>query len=194
MVEFTIPTKSFVVNSIKKGRISVTGTVVTNLVNMGNLAFLPRLGAITPLEWDVTYGINGYPGTDRGIEWALILVDIDNLPLIDGIRSRAIWQRMQRWEAVGTDSGPIQTLTMENKVFFNPTAFTTTEFAGFSQRLALAVMGNARDGGAASADCIGTLTYAEALIQRVFGNDNATWEGDEKNSEGLFWEDQNEEE
>ncbi len=174
MVEFTIPKKSKVVTSIKRGRINdVDETVVADVPEiLGDpLAWLPRLGTITPLEWDAAYGLVDLP-SDEFPEWHLINTDVDNLPVLESVRARAIWSRPQQWRETGTPAQILQTLTTDRIDFLNPESYSFTEMADFTQRLAMCVLINSN--AASRMRTMGVLTYQESVIQRVFGNDNWT--------------------
>jgi len=188
MAEFTIPKKSFVVTSIKRGRIDdLSLSVSTNVVTiMGNpLAHLPRLGTITPLEFDSHYGVGSDP-TDSTSEWWLVMVDIDNLPTRESVRALSIWNALQNWRSIGTDSGPTQTVTHAEVDFLNTQSYSFTEMADFTQRMAVCLLGLSN--GSIAMLQVGVLTYAETIIQRVFGSDNWTFELDPWGSEfGDEW-------
>lgn len=178
MVDFFIPRKSKVIISIKRHRIrSIAQGLVTTVPEILDLGVaIPRLGTITPLEWDVSWGVTGIITQSIRYEIYMTLIDIDNLPQIAGIADRAIWSSAQFWQ-FNTGVGITQMLQREIQDFFNPASFTFTERADFTQRLSLAIIGlitNANEG----VDTVGVLTYQEELIQRVFGNDNASYETD----------------
>jgi len=187
MVEFTTgSSKDFEVISTKRERIFDTEAIAQNVpeVLAEPLAWLPRLGTITPVEWDVTYGLGTAPSAVR-LEWYLLMVDVDNLPFIGSIRDRAIWGTMQRWRLVGTDAGPIQTLQHQEVDFFNPETYNMTEMAAFTQRLAVVVIAHTDQN--QTVDCYGVLTYIETVIQRVFGSDNWTFEDPDDSEFGQDW-------
>ncbi len=191
MVDYTKGSKKdFEVNSIKRGRVSVFGeSVAQNTPEiLGDvLAWLPRLGTITPLEWDAFFG-DGGDVTNDVLEWHLLLLDIDNLPTIASIRARALWQALQRWRDFGTAGNEAMVTSKAEVDWLNPEAYTFTEFASFTQRLAMAVIGNSQ-GNTISMDCIGVLTYMETVIQRVFGSDNWTFEDPDHSEFGAEWGD-----
>ncbi len=175
MVQYTIPSKSFEVTSIKRARPDdIDETLAQNVPEIigSPLAFIPRLGAISPQELDFGYGVVDQPGTEF-IEWFLVLVDVDNLPTLASIRARSVWWRAQQWRTIGTDNGPIQTMTQDRIDFLNSETYTFSEVADFTQRLALCAICNT-DASSARIRVLGVLTYSETVIQRVFGSDNWT--------------------
>ncbi len=175
MVEFTIPKQSKVIVSIKRGRPSdIDETLAQNVAEiLGDpIAWLPRLGTITPLEIDFTYGVVDAPGTEF-IEWFLLNCDVDNIPAIESIRARSLWWRAQQWRSIGTDAGPVQTLTRDDIDLLNPESYSFTEVADFTQRQALCVISHT-DASSARVRILGVVTYQETIIQRRFGNDNWT--------------------
>lgn len=176
MVDFTIGSaKDFIVTSIKRGRIDVIQQSIGTPEIVGDpIAWLPRLGSITPLEWDVWFGQEADP-TDLMLELCLLLADVDNLPIMASVKARSIWMALQIWRSIGTDAGPIQTANHDNIDFLNPQTYTMTEMASFTQRLALMVIADDR-GGTFQLSMLGVLTYQEDVIQRVFGSDNWTFD------------------
>ncbi len=190
MVEFSQGSKKdFAVVSTKRGRVSdVAKTLDANVVNIigDPLAWIPRLGSVTPLEFDLFFGLGDDP-TDEYIEWWLESMDIDNLPTVDSARARSLWTAVQQWRSIGTDSGPVQTMEHAEVDFFNPQTYSFEETADFTQRNAvvLACYSNL----AAASQQSGVLTYAETLIQRVFGSDNWTFEDPDNSEFGQDWGD-----
>lgn len=174
------------ITSIKRSRIFSFNEDVGSLEILdGPLAWVPRLGSITPLHWICDYGLRDDP-VDEFVEWILLMCDVDNLPTIDSCRARALWHRAQNWRSIGTDSGPIQTMTKDDVDWLNPETYGTTEFADFTQRLAMVVV--VEDTSATSTvNVLGVLTYREDLIQRVFGNDNWTFNDPDDSEFGQDW-------
>ncbi len=167
-------TESFVVTATRREVIrlldhSVTADTVTNL-NM--MAWIPRLGTITPLEWDVSWGITGSIAANQRIELYLTLVDVNNLPTIVGASDRAIWGVMQFYR-FSTNIGVQKRLMREIQDFFRPTSFTFREVVDFTQRSGIALI--AHLGSTINIDVVGVLTYEMTMIQRVFGSDSATF-------------------
>ncbi len=187
MVEFTIPKDSFVVSSIRRGRItdiSETGTTNTPEVLGDPLAWIQPLSTITPLEWDCTYGLSDDP-LDELAEWMLAAVDIEAVPTLTSVRALSIWWRAQQWRSIGTDSGPVQTLTQDSVDFLNPESYNYLQMAGFTQRYAVCclIVGSV----ASDFRTVGVLTYQEDLIQRVFGGDGWTFEDPDHSEFGDEW-------
>ncbi len=176
MAEYTIPKGSKVITSIKRNSHRILGLSVTanTVASVQVTVFIPRLGTITPLEWDVSFGPTSF-SVSRLLEWYLTLVDVDNLPLISGVSSRAIWSTLQKWlvlSAVGFG----QIMTREIQDFFNPASFNFTEVADYTQRLGLVLLCICDS--SITVDSVGVLTYREDLVQRKFGGDNTTFETD----------------
>ncbi len=179
MVEFFIPSKSKVISSIKRHAFRVlafdpAAAVTPEIVE--EMIWVPRLGTVTPLEFDMSYGISGSIITNRQ-EWYLTLVDVDNLPNVLGASGRAIWSALQTW-IVSSAVGITQTMNREIQDFFNPASFNFAERADFTQRLALVLL-NVSSEADQTSHVAGVITYQEDLVQRVFGNDNATYETDD---------------
>ncbi len=191
MVEFSIGSKKdFVVTSIRRGRVNdIRETVVDDVPEvLGDpLAWIPRLGSVTPLEWDAAYGLGDDPA-DEYLEWFLVAVDVDNLPTLESVRALSIWWRPQAWRSIGTDSGPVQTMVHDTIDFFNPETYSFQETADFTQRYAVCVVINS-DQDQSDMRTVGVLTYQETLIQRVFGSDNWTFEDPDNSEFGAEWGD-----
>ncbi len=175
MPEFGIPDKSFTVTYLKrKGFRNIAQAMSANVItNLQNLIWIPRLGTVTPLEFDISYGITGIIGGSIRMEWYLVLVDVNNLPLIEGASERAIWSSAQFWQ-LSTAVGFQQMLSRDLADFFNPASFSFHEVADFTQRLVIALVGfqNTTE----AVDAVGVITWQETLIQRVFGGDSATFD------------------
>lgn len=179
-----IPKGSKVITSVKRTAIRESVAVAAStsvVVLLKTMIWIPRLGIVTPLEWDVSYGVTTPITADETMEWFLTLVDIDNLPLIAGAADRAIWSAAQAWTR-DTDVGKRQMLTREIQDFFNPASFSFTERADFTQRLGVALL--ALSSNAETFFTVGVITYQEELIQRKWGGDNATFDRDDGD-----WED-----
>ncbi len=176
MAEFQrIPDKSFTVTSIKRQgfRDIAAGISATTVTLIRDLIWIPRLGTVTPLEFDVSYGISGIVTAGTRMEWWLALVDINNLPGVEGLVTRAIWYAGQFWQ-FDTAVGITQMLSRDLVDFFNPASFTYSELADFTQRSAIALIG--RQSSNKTTDAVGVITWEEVLIQRVFGGDSATFD------------------
>ncbi len=190
MVEFTTGSKKdFMVTSVKRGRINDIDEVVATGIPevLGDpLAWLPRLGSITPLELDVHYGLQDQPG-DELPEVHVVLVDVDNLPTIESVRARAIWSGVQNWRTIGTIGQLIQTLSHAEVDWFNPETYSMTEFASFTQRLAVCFLIHSNTTSRFIA--MGVMAYSETIIQRVFGSDNWTFEDPDNSEFGQDWGD-----
>lgn len=192
MVEWTIPKKSFVVTSVKRARIrKFSEQLVTidapQIIDVP-LAPIPRMGSVTPLEWDASFGLNDSTYSSVAIEFYLTMIDRDNIPTSASVSARSIWGRYQRWRSVGTDAGPIMTTTDDVIDFLNPEGYTPSEFASFTQRLALCAIGISNTANI-GIDMVATLTYQETVIQRVFGNDNWTFSDPLDSEFGQEWGD-----
>ncbi len=183
MVEFTIPKGSKIITSIKRKSFRDVGNTSSQntVTKIRDLVFIPRLGTITPLEWDVSYGVASGLAASVRAEFYLALIDVDNLPQIAGLSDRALWAAAQFWLSM-TEIGVINTYTREVQDFFNPTSFNFSERADYTQRLAISLLTFFSQ--TETADAIGVLTYQEDLIQRKFGNDNSTFVRDDGD-----WED-----
>ncbi len=190
MVEFSpgdSSRKDQIIVSIRRTPFFTTGQTIGSFEIVGPvLAWLPRLGTIAPLEFDITYGPTGDPG-DAFIEFHLVLVDIDNLPLVAGARARAVWQEAQNWRVIVGGDSTIQTLSKSQVEFWNPRVYGTTELADFTQRLALAI--TADDTTSTAVVILGVLTYRETLVQRIWKNDNWTDDGQSGSMAEDFGED-----
>lgn len=179
-----IPAGSKVITSIKRHAFrhmpfNPANSNAIELVDSG--LWVPRLGEITPLELDMSYGPSSVSASHR-VELFWVLVDVDNLPLIGGASSRAIWSAYMRWIAT-TAVGINQVMIRENADFFNPATFSFTERADFTQRIAVALVMQTTDGNV-NLEVVGVFTYQETIIQRKFGGDNATFDIDDGD-----WED-----
>jgi len=176
MVDFvSIPPKSFVVTSIKRKTFRQTagGISATTVTVIADLIWIPRLGTITPLEFDVSYGISANITAGTRMEWYLALVDVNNLPGIEGLISRSVWSAEQFYMFLSS-VGVLQTLSRDIVDFFNPASFTYSELTGFTQRSAISLLGF--QSSSRSTEAVGTITWQEELIQRVFGGDSATFD------------------
>ncbi len=186
MARFTIPKGSKVISSIKRKsfRASAVGLTASQLENLADIIWVPRLGTITPLEFDMSYGRFDVPsaGTVVQIEWMLTLVDVDNLPQAIGARDRAIWFAAQLW-VCATAVGFVDMMKREIQDFFNPASFSFTEVADYTQRLVVSLLTFT---GSADVDvsAMGVMTFQEDLIQRKWGGDNSTFDVDDGD-----WED-----
>ncbi len=177
MPEIMMPTgtKSFVVTSTKRKSfrvISQSVTVATSPFLLQILAWIPHLGTVTPLEFDISYGPNVLSATTRS-EYYVAMVDIDNLPTVAGVANRAIWGSMVNWVST-TQVGINQSLSRDVADFFNPASFSYSELADFTQRSAVCFL--VAVSGTVTIHGVGVLTWQEDLIQRVFGGDSATFD------------------
>ncbi len=181
MADRIIPKGSKLITSIKRKSVRLINQVpdASVITNLSTMAWVPRLGSITPLEWDVSLGLTDVQISSR-VNFFLVLVDVDNLPLITGAADRAIWSFAQFWDVL-TAVGTHQTLSREVQDFFNPASFSFTERADFTQRLGIALLLHSVN---KSHDAIGVLTFQETLIQRKWGGDNSTFDRDDGD-----WED-----
>ncbi len=147
------------------------------------IAWLPRLATLTPLEWDVTWGLFADP-SDVLAEFHLLMADVDNIPDITSAAALAIWSDAQNWRSLGTPGQVVQTLQTALVDFLNPQSYTFTELAGFTQRQAIVIIGDDQNG-TASVMVLGVLTYQLDVIQRIFGSDSWTFTMDDPEFE---WE------
>ncbi len=141
------------------------GTTVTLL---DQFAWVPRMGSVTPVEVDITYGISDDP-SDEIVEFFIESVDIDNLPNIAALRETAIWAAAQAWRSIGTDAGPTQTLSRETNDIFHPATFIFDEVAGYTQRQAVALLAHSTT--TSTLFVLAKLTWLETVVQRVWGSD-----------------------
>ncbi len=187
MVQFTIPKGSFVVTSIKRTSFRVLAQAISQNTPtiVVQLAWLQRLSTLTPLELDMSYGPSSLPGGQPN-EWYMGLVDIDNLPSIEGLADRAIWSAAALW-VVTSSVGINQALKRETADFFNPASFTVTEVADFTTRMLIALMNHSGAGSPPTVNAIGVLTYQEDVVQRVFPSDDWTFTTRTKSNE-MKWE------
>ncbi len=184
MPDRIIPKGSKLITSIKRHSFREIGfdPAAANTIELVNEGlWIPRLGSITPLELDMSYGPGAITSSHRTeIYW--VLVDVDNLPLVAGASSRAIWSAYYRY-VVATAVGIAQTMIRENADFFNPSSFNFSERADFTQRLAVALVMTSTNA-TVTQDYIGVFTFEETLIQRKWGGDNSTFDRDDGD-----WED-----
>ncbi len=184
MVLQTIPKGSKVIISIKRHswRHIDFNVVAANAIELMDTGlWIPRLGTITPLELDMSYGPASLAASTR-TDWYWVLVDVDNLPLIQGASDRAIWSALYEWVVLSA-VGAAQIMSREIQDFFNPASFNFTERADFTQRLALALVFQSTSS-AVDVQSVGVFTYEETLIQRKWGGDNSTFDVDDGD-----WED-----
>ncbi len=167
--------ETFTVTSIKRQgfRDIAAGISATTVTLIADLIWIPRLGTVTPLEFDISYGVSGVVTAGTRMEWWLALVDINNLPGVEGLLTRAIWYAAQFWQ-FGDATGINQMLSRDLVDFFNPQSYTYGEVADFTQRSAISVIG--RQSSNKTTDAVGVITWQEVLIQRVFGGDSATFD------------------
>jgi len=174
MPEFEIPTKSFVVSYTKrKGFRNSTGLTADIITMLEELIWIPRLGTVTPLEFDLSYGVTSLIASNERFEWYLVLVDVNNLPTQTGAFTQAIWSAAQAW-TVDTAVGKRQVLSREVNDMFNPQSFSFHEVADFTQRLAVSLIAEFNQ--AETSFVLGVITWQETIIQRVFGGDSATFD------------------
>ncbi len=168
-------TENFVVSYIKRKSFRVIAESVgvsASPVVLVEVAWIPRLGTITPLELDITYGTTD-PDVTSTMEFYLALVDISNVPLIESVAERSIWGAMVNW-VVHDLTGVIQTMMRDTADFFNPASFSYSELADFTQRSVLALLANT-EVNTQEATVIGVCYFQVDLLQRVFGSDSATF-------------------
>ncbi len=176
-----LKTETFVVSYVKRKSFRVIGQSVgvsASPVVLVEVAWIPRLGTITPLELDITYG-TADPDVTSTMEFYMTLVDVNNLPLIEAVAERSIWGTMVNW-VVHDLTGVIQTMMRDTADFFHPASFSYSELADFTQRSVVAILANT-EVNTQEATVIGVCYFAVDLIQRVFGSDSATFnESDSK--------------
>lgn len=125
------------------------------------------------MELDISYGIGDDPG-DENPEWFLAAVDRDNIPDAPAMRRIASWQAAQNWRSIGTDAGPVQTLTRENAEFFRPKEWLNRLVGDRQRRIWIAIVFNSDVQTLFHQQ--GVITFVESLLQRTYGDDNA-WDG-----------------
>lgn len=168
-----LKTETFVVTYLKRKGFRISTSVSANVLTaLQALIWVPRLGTVTPLELDMSYGVTSAVTANALFEWYLVLVDIDNLPTQDGAFTRAIWSSAQAW-TVDSAVNKRQMLNREVNDMFNPASFSFTEMADFTQRLAISLLAIFTT--IETTFNLGVITWQEQLIQRVFGSDSATF-------------------
>lgn len=142
-----------------------SGSQVPEILSI--VAWLPRLGSITPLEMDISYGLSDGATDNELIEFFLALVDVDNIPDGAALRSHAIWQRVQSWQ-VASAVGVNQMMSYDVIDWFTPPTYTYTEVAGFTRRTALCIL--ALSNQTSSVLVQGRLNWVETMTQRVWSD------------------------
>jgi len=175
MPEFDVPAKSFTVTSIKRKGFTEAGFAMSSgvITLLERLIWVPRLGTVTPLEFDVSYGLNANVTAALRMQWFLVMVDVDNLPSLEAVAERSIWNSFQHYQFYSS-VGILQSMDRDLADFFNPSSFSYTEVANFTTRSAIALV--AEEGGTKSINFSGVIVWQEVLIQRVFGGDSATFD------------------
>jgi len=161
--------KQFVVISNRDQAFRSTLTLAsTNVPQIAQIvAWLPRLGTITPVEMDITYGMTDDPNDGEGPEFFFALVDVDNIPDIASLRSNSLWTRAQRWQILSS-VGFAQMLNHDVIDWFNPKTYNYSEVNGFTRRTALCVLVSSNN--TSSIVVQGSVTWVETLTQRVWSS------------------------
>lgn len=147
---------------------------------------LPPMASMVPVEFDTHYGLDQDVAADLDFEIYLGFGDLDNLPDLSSFRERAIWSAIQIWRAIGTDAGPIQTITPELLDWLNPEQYFNIDLAARTRNVGLLVAGV----GSASltARLMGVLTYMVEYIEREWGDDNWTFNSPNEFHNGVSFE------
>lgn len=140
-------------------------------------------GRMAFLGGNLSYGITDDP-TDEFIEYALALIprDLAAVGTVVAISESAVWRALDNWRSIGTDAGPINTMTVEDL-----DGDSDSEYANASiddgQVWALLAASSV----ASAIQISGSLNWRETIFQRTFaGNERADMESDEMWQESGF--------
>lgn len=147
-----------------------TITVNTTLTLVDVLQTIQPLSTVALLELDITYGVQDDP-VDELTEWYAAVVDVDALGTFQALRNIADWQSAQNWRIIGTDAGPVQTLSRENEVMFNPRLHGSLSLSQRKRRQALAIL--SRSTVESTILVLGVAKLQVNLIQRNWRGDNS---------------------
>lgn len=183
------PIRTFTVNLAKRRGFFYKNTIGAAFygippLNETVLGSIPPLSRSSALQLQTWFGLQ-HPDSDADdLELYLRAVDIDNLPDVSSMRLNSEWMAAHFWSVLGAGTGHQQVLEKDGLVIISkPVA--NVELADRTRDFRWAILLNSVAGGAVIV--MGTFAYDIELIQRVWGDDAYTWNGDpgQNNRDGI---------
>lgn len=145
------------------------------------------LATVFPVELDITYGLTDDPTSGEEIELFLMVSDEGSFPPLASARTRSWWSTFQHWRALSTGTGINTFRTDDHQIldFFNPNGFENITLDTRRIRHIFHIGYGADQAQTSDIKIMGIVVWQEILIQRMFGNDNWTFNTDAMNKEGL---------